>query len=128
MRHRRHVEQAGLWIDLMRCRERCGHAGFGAHREIRADGKDRTRPLPDLHEYLRRRLAIERELADVFNDTYNFPWRGVAADVDLDADRVLIWKFAARGGLVDEQHARPTRRIILGQSPALDDAGAHNGR
>ena len=91
------------------------------------DWKDLTRPLPDVHEHLRRRLAIERELAYVFDHTDNFPGPGIVADVDMDADRVLIRQFAARRGFIDQQHARPTRRVTLGQAPTPDDARAHNG-
>ena len=111
----------------MHGRERRGHTGLRAHREIGADGEDRPRPLSDVHEHLRRRLPIECVLAHVFDHTDDFPEPGIAADVDMEADRVLVRQFAARGGLVDEQHTRPTRRVTLGQAPPMDDPRAHDG-
>ena len=127
MSHRRDVEQASVRIHLTHGRKRHSRAGLRAHREVGADGKDPPRPLSNVHEHLRRRLAIESVLAHVLDHTDDLPGPAVVADVDLEADRILVRQFAARGGLVDQQHTRPTRGVTVGQASSLDDPRAHDG-
>ena len=113
----------------MRRRQRRVHAVdtcMGPYRKIRANRKNGAGPLPDVDEYLRRRLTIECELMDVFDHAYDFPRLGIVTEVDLKSDRVLSRKFAACCGLIDQQDARPASRIPVRQAPPQHDARPHD--
>ena len=98
---------------------------------VRAEGKQRNRllrPLPEVCEYLRRRIPIERELADVANHSDDFPRDAVPGRLDKLPDDVLAGKRASSHRLVDEDRARLAVAVVVIEWPSLDHWNAHDGQ